>query len=114
MFRRFLLHRVDLDSLPSRPCIINWSALEVGVALRVLDIIQLPTHPARVYAVLQTKRGEIINVWITSITYKELHKCNLIQESVFLVPLGTKLANEAARLYFNFAVIVTTNDDEGQ
>ena len=78
----------------------------------MLDIVEIPAERVRDYAILETKRGEIINVWITSIMYKELRKCDMSQDCVVLVSLGTKL-NNTTGIHFNFAVAVTTGPSSG-
>ena len=54
----------------------------------------------------ETEGRGTINVYITSIIYKELKKYDLTQGNVFIKPLGTKVSNSTGRAYYNFSIVV--------
>ena len=114
MFRRFIT-RYDFDQLtqsttiptPPQPELIQWRSLEIGAVFRVVDRVIIPAVEGdKMYAVLETERREIIQVWITAIMNKELMKYDLSQGNVFIKPLGKRKSNTTGHEYFNFAVVM--------
>ena len=113
MFRRFL-SRLDFDQLASsstaapRLELIKWSSLEVGAVFRVIDRVIISAEGDKMYAVLETERREIIQVWITPTINKELMKYDLSRGNVFIKPLGKRTSNTSGYEYHNFAVVLDT------
>ena len=112
MFRRFIT-RYDFDQLtttsptPPQPELIQWRSLEIGAVFRVLNRVIIPAVEGdKMYAVLETERREIIQVWITPIMNKELMKYDLSQGNVFIKPLGKRKSNTTGHEYFHFAVVI--------
>ena len=110
MFRRFIT-RYDFDQLtqstPPQPELIQWRSLEIGAVFRVLNRVIIPAVEGdKMYAVLETERREIIQVWITPIMNKELMKYDLSQGNVFIKPLGKRTSNTTGHEYFHFAVVM--------
>ena len=114
MFRRFIT-RYDFDQLtqsttiptPPQPELIQWRSLEIGAVFRVLNRVIIPAVEGdKMYAVLETERREIIQVWITPIMNKELMKYDLSQGNVFIKPLGKRTSNTTGHEYFHFAVVI--------
>ena len=113
MFRRFIT-RYDFDQLvlsktipTSQPELIQWRSLEIGAVFRVLNRVIIPAVEGdKMYAVLETERREIIQVWITPIMNKELMKYDLSQGNVFIKPLGKRTSNTTGHEYFHFAVVI--------
>ena len=110
MFRRFIT-RYDFDQLiqstPPQPELIQWRSLEIGAVFRVLNRVIIPAVEGdKMYAVLETERREIIQVWITPIMNKELMKYDLSQGNVFIKPLGKRKLNTTGHEYFHFAVVI--------
>lgn len=113
MNRRFL-SRFDFDQLAlsatptfPRPELIKWSSLEIGAVFRVIDRVTIPTVQGdKMYAVLETERREIVQVWITPTINKELMKYDLSRGNVFIKPLGKRTANASGHEYYNFTVVL--------
>ena len=111
MYPQRFLSRFDFDLLAavsrSELPIVKWRSLEVGAVYRVLKLVELPKRspptdpskqetPQQVYLMTAETEGRgTINVYITSIIYKELKKYDLTQGNVFIKPLGTKMSDSS-------------------
>ena len=112
MSQRFLSRR-EFDKLAASAAtssnveIIKWRLLENGAVFRVIDRVTIPaTDGGKMYAVLETERWEILQVWITPIINKELMKYDLPQGNVYIKPLGKRTSNTTGNDYFNFGIVL--------
>ena len=84
----------------------KWTTLFEGVSYLMKRVIELGGgSEVRHYAEVENEAGETNNVWISDIVLDESKKYNLIDNDVYIMPLGKTLSKESGFEYHDFVML---------
>ena len=95
----------------------KWSSLTIREPYLVRKAMEIEammmkktTKQPGFYAEIENKEGELKNVWVSPMIYKELINYPLEQGETFITPLGPKESKETGYTYNNFAVQIVKDN----
>ena len=93
----------------------KWSSLTIREPYLVTKAMEIEammkkTKQPGFYAEIENKEGELKNVWVSPMIYKELINYPLEQGETFITPLGPKESKETGYTYNNFAVQIVKDN----
>ena len=84
----------------------KWTTLIEGAAYLMKRVIEMKGGPqVRHYAELENEKGETNNVWISSIILDESKKYKLVDNDVYIMPLGKTVSKENGFEYHDFVIL---------